>query len=615
RLRPAVDEEGNHRAWSTSVFRPNPYFGQSQLERNDQRRQVRGFATARYSFTEGISLQARVGTDWYTLDATRATPSGTPWNTDGGISESTTRRREDNFDALFQFDQNLTESLTLDATLGGNVRYTTSENVSASGSDFILPNLVTLGNTRGDKQGGGYNFSEQQVNSLFGTAQFGYNNSLFVEVTGRNDWSSTLPADNNSYFYPSVSSSFIFSDVFDLPDVISFGKLRASAGRVGGDTGPYQLDVTYGLIGSHPSRTGGTVSRGALQQGTIPPLNLKPQEKETIEVGTNLQFFDDRLGLDVTWYRENSFNQILNVSISNTTGFGSRRINAGNIRNQGLELQLRGAILQSSAYSWRSRMNFSRNVNEVVELAENIESFGLGSSRSQRTSIQARVGEPYGQIVGPSFKRTEDGEIIHNPDGLPVVGDNEPLGNQEPSWTAGFTNTFRWQNLTLEALIDVSWGADLYSFTNAQAYGTGRHEDTLPGRDAGSVIGNGVKQATDENGNVVEGEYVENDVKVDPQDYYGFIAGNLDEPFVYDASYVRLRSLRLGYTLPGSLLEALPGLSSARVSVIGRNLWLIHDEVPNVDPSGGYSTGTDHGLEHASLPATRTFGVDVNLRF
>ena len=614
-LDPHKDEQGNHRAWSTSPFRPNPYWGMREFERDDEQRRVQGFALARYQFTPNVSLQARLGTDWYVLDNTFAEPAGTPWFQDGRVSESTTRRREDNVDLLLQIDRDLTENIGLDATLGGNVRYTADESVSASGNRIVVPGLLTLTNTQEDQRGVGYGFSEQQTNSLLGTARFDYQDYIYLELTGRNDWSSTLPEENNSYFYPSISSSFIFTEAFDLPEVLSSGTVRASLARVGGDTSPYRLNLNYGVVGSHPARTDGSTSRGSILGTEIPPLNLQPRQKEAVELGTNLQFFNDRLGLDLTWYRENSFNQILGVGVSNTTGYTNRLINAGNIRNQGLEVQLNGTIYQGSDFSWSARGNFARNTNEVVELTEGVQSFGLGTSRSQHTFIEARPGQPYGQIVGPTFERTDSGEIVHNSDGLPVVGDTEPIGNQEDDWSAGLTNTVRWNNLIFEALLDVNWGADLYSFTNAQAYGTGRHEDTLPGREQGYVIGDGViVTERNDNGEIVETR--ENDVPVDPEDYYGFVGGNIAEPFVYDGSYVRLRQLRLSYSLPESVLNVANGaVQSAQISFTGRNLWLIYDNVPNVDPSASYSTGTDHGLEHASLPSTRTFGVDISLQF
>lgn len=613
-LDPHKDEDGNHRAWSTSPFRPNPYWGMREFERDDQQRRVQGFALARYSFTEDISLEARIGTDWYTLDDTFSEPGETPWIQEGRITESTTRRREDNFNTRFQMDQSLTSDIGLDLMLGGNMRYEQNEVVSANGSEFVFPGLINFNNTQGEKRGGGFGFSEKQVNSVFGKAAFDYQEYLYLEVTGRNDWSSTLPEDNNSFFYPSVSSSFVFSDAFDLPDVLSSGTLRASFAEVGGDTAPYQLNLTYGLVGSHPARTDGSIARGAIQGGQIPPFDLKPKQKETWEFGTNLQFFQNRLGLDVTWYQENSFNQILGVPVSNTSGFNSRLINAGDIQNQGVEIQLRGTVLQNADYSWNVRTNFTRNDNEVKELTEGVQTEVLGRSRSRHTSIEARPGEPYGQIVGPSYERTDDGAIVHNEDGLPVIGETKALGNQQEDWSLGLTNTLQWQGLTLQALFDVSWGADIYSFTNAQAYQSGKHEDTLPGREQGFVVGDGVI-VTERND---DGEIVStrpNDVEVDPEDYYGHIGSNLAEPFVYDASYIRLRQLRLSYSLPQSAIATLPGVSSARLSLTGRNLWLLYDDVPNVDPSATYTTGRDHGLEHASLPQTRNFGFDVQLRF
>lgn len=616
-LDPHVDEDGDHRAWSNSPFRPNPYWGMREVINDTDTRSLRGFVSATYSFTEGISLLGRYGTDYSLRESTDGRPRGTPWDDTGNWGTSDNRRREDNFNLLLEVNRDLYGGVGVDATLGGEVRYQQNESVSASGGEIIVEGgPLTLNNTVGNMQDPGYGFSEKQINSLFARANFDYNSVLFLALTGRNDWSSTLPEDANSFFYPSVSTSFIFSDVFELPDVFSFGKVRGSWGQVGGDPAPYQLDLNYSPGGGHPSRTGGRVTGGGLNSSQVPPLGLEPKFKETIEFGTNLGFFDERLGLDFTWYREESTNQILSVSISNTSGFGSRKLNAGLITNQGVEIGLEGTILQGSEFNLDSRLNFTANENEVVELSEKQKSFGLGGSRSRRTRVVAREGEPYGQIVGNTFERTEAGEIVHNPDGLPVVADSQVvLGNQEPDWTAGWTNTFRWNNVTLQAQIDARWGNDIYSFTNATAYSNGRHRATLQGREQGFVVGDGVKQATDENGDVIEGEFVENDVEADPQDYYSAIGSNIDDPFVYDGSYVRLRSLRIGYAIPGSVTEAIPGISSAQVSISGRNLWLIYDNVPNVDPSGGKSTGADHGLEYASLPITRNFGFNLNVRF
>ena len=279
-LDPHRDEQGNHRAWSTSPFRPNPYWGMREFKRDDEQRRVQGFALARYEFTPNISLQARLGTDWYVIDDTFAEPSGTPWFQDGRVSESTTRRREDNVDLLFQFDRGLTENVGLDATLGGNVRYTTSEGVSANGSRIVVPGLLTLTNTQEDRRGVGFNFSEQQTNSLFGTARFDYQDYVYLELTGRNDWSSTLPEGNNSYFYPSISSSFIFTEVFELPEVLSSGTVRASLARVGGDTDPYRLNLNYGVVGSHPARTDGSTARGNILGTEIPPSICSPERRK-----------------------------------------------------------------------------------------------------------------------------------------------------------------------------------------------------------------------------------------------------------------------------------------------------------------------------------------------
>lgn len=609
------DAQGNHIPFTSSNFRPNPYWGFNENGNQDERRRIIGFIRANYDIFDWLSFQARAGTDFYNLRRTTWDNTGTPWVINGQMNEFSYNVREDNFDAFFQLQRSLTEDIGVNATFGGARTYETFEQVSYSGNTFVIPNLITIGNTTQSSRALGYGFDEKQVNSLFGSAQFDYRNLLFVELTARNDWSSTLPADNNSYFYPSVNVSYSFAEALGLTsDFFNYGQVRASWASVGGDTDPYQLNLTYAISGGHPTKDGGNANHGGITGNQVPLADLRPTSTEAIEAGIDLRFLNGRLGFDATVYQQNTSDQILPTTISNTSGFESRIINAGEIQNRGLEMRVTGRPIVSQRAQWDVAVNFALNRNEVVSLEGDLESLRLGQSRSLHTFVDARVGEAYGQIVGRAYQRDNQGRIVHNDAGLPLWDNNVVLGNYTPDWTASVNNTVTFRNFLFSALIDIRSGGEIYSLTNAQMYGTGRHIDTLPGRDtaqfdsddnfiSGGVVGDGVNQ---------DGQ--PNTIEVDPQVYYSHIGSNISEDFVYDASYVKLRSFSIGYSLPVNLVQRV-GLSGASVSIVGRNLWLIHKNTPNIDPESVINTGNAQGLEHATLPSTRSFGFDISLQF
>ena len=617
---PGRNEEGTELRFSEGIFTTNPYFAAYQFVDNSLQNRFTGFGLLRYEILNGISVQGRVGRDWYARSRRFVEPFGLAYKPEGFISETEWQIGETNADLLFLLDRPLASSLNLSGTLGGNLTYRRTENVGISGDQFIIPELQTVSNTR--QQGTGYGFSEKQINSLLGSLELSYNDYAFLRVTGRNDWSSTLPDENNSYFYPSVSGSFVFSDAFAMPAWLGFGKLRASWARVGGDTDPYQLALTYSIIGQgHLNNPLGTVS-----QGTIPLADLKPYSQVGREVGVDLQMLDDRVGLDFTWYYNSTTNQILSTSISSTSGYGSRIINVGEMQNQGVESLISVTPLRSPRFRWNVDFNFAKNNNKVVALVEGQETLFLGESRTRNAYVVARVGEPYGSILGYRYQRDPGGNLVLDADGLPTRVDSlQVLGNATPSWTGGLTNTFRYKNITLNALVDIQWGGDLYSATNANAYGNGLHKNTLAGRDAcdamagedgypqdGCWVPDGVQEVLNDDGEVTG--YTPNEAAVLPQTYYSRISGNVSEEFVYDASFVRLRELRLSYRLPASLLRGTP-VRLATISLVGRNLALLYSKVPNLDPESTYNTGNGGlGLELAGVPQTRSIGFNLNVR-
>lgn len=605
-------ENGQHVAWNNSNFRPNPYWGIHKDGNQDTKRRLIGYVKLNYTPNDWIDIQGRAGTDFYTLRRSNWQGAGSPWIMGGSLSEDEYRVREDNLNLLATFDHQITKDISVNGNLGANRRYERYEDVGQYGRDFVIPGLITIGNTDAGTRATPYSFNEKEVNSVFGSAQFDYKNYWFVEVTGRNDWSSTLPQENNSYFYPSINTGFTFTDAFGWDnDILSFGKIRASWAQVGGDTNPYRLNLTYGIFGSHPTIDGTTVPYGGVNNGTIPLADLKPTSTKSYELGLDLRFFTGRVNFDFTWYQQNTTNQILGTTVSNASGYGSQTINAGEISNKGVELSLSGSPIQTRDFNWNVRANFAKNINKVVSLAPGKESLRLAESRSRIAYIDARKGEPYNQIIGTGYKRNDQGQIMYDSDGLPLTESGMVLGNGTPDWTGGLTNTFNYRNFTLSALIDVQAGGDIYSMTNSQAYGNGLHKATLAGRASyyndpqnGGVIGKGVK---------ADGT-TPNDVAVDPQVYYSRIASDVAEEFVYDASFVKLRQLSLTYNLPSDLLTTLP-IKDASVSVVGRNLWILLKNTPNIDPESNYQTGNYQGLEHATLPSTRTVGFDVTLKF
>ena len=608
--RPGTNADNTELRVLANTFAQNPYFAAYNFTSADEDRRVIGFASLTYELTDWISLMGRFGGDTYTTRRTNITPFGTAYQPRGSMNEQEFRITEINTDFLVMANRDIASNLGVNATFGGNILYREREDLTLSGSGgFNVPDLETVTNQL--NTGIGYSFSEKQVNSLYGSAEFAYNEYLFLTLTARNDWSSTLPSSNNSYFYPSVSGSFVFSDAFTMPSWLSFGKVRASWAEVGGDTDPYQLSLTYALQSSFLGQPVGRIA-----QGQIPLADLKPFSQVGVELGFDVRFFDNRLGLDFTYYDQSTEDQILSTTISSTSGFGSAVINAGEMTNSGVELLLTTTPVRTADTRWDLDLNFAKNTNEVVSLAGEQTSLVLAESRNRGNFVTADVGEAYGTIKGQKYLRQNvpldengdpdvcnaTGSIVHDGDGLPVrSGALCVLGNGTPDFVGGVTNRVRYKNFTLSALVDFSFGGDLYSVTNASGYGSGLHQGTLEGRDQGFIVGEGV----DENG-------AANAVQVDPQDYFGRVS-TIGEEFVYDASFVKLREVQLTYRIPSRLLGSTP-IQFASISLVGRNLWLIHSNIDNVDPESNFNNTNAQGLEHSGVPQVRSFGFNFNIR-
>jgi TonB-linked SusC/RagA family outer membrane protein len=617
-LQPGATEEGVEKQFTSDGLPTNPYWAVNELEADDDKDRILGNVNLNYSINDWLSLQGQTGLDWYSLRRTNVDAFGSAFEPGGSMTEDTYRVWESNSKLLATATPSLTDELSLRLDVGGSLRHRQFEQVGVFGRNFSIPDLETISNTANPTRN--YDFSEQQIRSFFGSASFTYRNYLFLTLTTRSDWSSTLPEDNNPFVYPSVSGSFVFTDAFDLPDALSYGKVRASWAEIGGDTDPYRTSLTYGIIGQHQGQALETIT-----QLSVPLLDLKPTSTREIELGFETQFFNDRFGVDFTWYRRSTVDQILDVTVSSASGYTARTANSGEIRNTGVELLLTSIPFSTANWTWDSRVNFAANRSQVESLAPGLDVRVGPENRLATANIAQVVGQPANAIYGNTYVRDDQGRIVHGEDGLPLSGEKEVLGTGAPDWTLGFSNTISYQNVSLDFLIDAKWGGKVFSGTNANAYGNGLHKATLDARaacdeQAGSngrypedcFVGEGVIGSVNGEGEVTVDR--QNDVGVRPSEYYGRISGEIAEEFVYDANFIKLRQLRLSYDLPSSVMSRVP-VRSASVSVVGRNLFYLYDSVPNISPESSYNSEATPGFEQAGVPQSRSIGASVNLRF
>ncbi|MDX1640535.1 MAG: TonB-dependent receptor, partial [Balneolaceae bacterium] len=438
-------------------------------------------------------------------------------------------------------------------------------------------------------------------------------------ATARNDWFSTLPTTSNSILYPSIGGSFVFSDAFDLPEVFTFGRVRASWAQVGGGTDPYQLALNYTTV----AQGHGTASAlGRISNNNVPNNALVPLTLTEYEVGFDVRLFNNRLGLDYAYYNKKTEDDILNATISNTSGYSGATVNVGEVSNTGHEFLLNVVPVQNINFNWDVTFNVSYNDNNVEQLYQDSNVLNVQNARGGGASSQHRIaftdedGEyfegGYSMIVGRAHMEI-NGQKVYDENGLPVQDPKtRVLGSGIHPWSGGVQNNFAYKNFNFGFLVDFKFGGDLFTGTNATTYSNGMHKATLEGRENGLTI-----SGVDTDGNPQTWQIAASDPNGEGlttvQDYYGRLA-SITEYFVEDASFIKLRSFSLGYQLPARILSSLP-FSDASVSLVGRNLWLIHSKVDNVDPESTYNTSNGQGLEWFGVPQTRSFGLNLNLKF
>ena len=617
--------DGTYANWNgNDQYNKNPYWDLYKNENTSEKDVFRLTGKAIWNITDHLKLQGTIGTDMNYMTFQDYIARTTPGKLAGQLMEQKFNNRTLNAELLALYNQSFGD-FDVNATLGGNIFKVNNKTDVFTGMDQQMKDIVAIMNYA--EQSIQQNTYKKQINSLFGSASVGYQHTYYLEATVRRDQSSTLPVNNNVYVYPSFSGSIVFSEFIKNKQLINYGKVRASWAQVGSDTDPYQLALNY----STAKYSYGGFVIGMINNTTTPNKDLKPTRTNSFELGLEMKFFNGRLGLDFTYYNQLSKDQIIGLASSSTSGYNYRLVNAGEIENKGIELALNGRVLQIKDFAWDAGLNFSKNQNKVKSLVEGMDYFELEKATWCGVSVGAEVGKNYGSIIGKDYKRTEDGQVIINPEsGLPISDDKtHTLGNATWDWTGGFYSTFTYKNFRLSAGFDVKVGADLFSMSMRSAYATGKASETLEGREEWYASEDARKAANmtlDEwreagmcKGLIVDGvidngdgTYRQNDIAVNPESYWKSASENCPAMFIYDNSYVKCREITFGYTFPEKWLgKAVKALS---VSFVARNPFIVWKNIPNIDPDSGYNT-SGLGLEYGSLPSRRSYGLNVNLKF
>jgi len=634
------NEDGTYANWNgLDQYNKNPYWDLYKCDNTTSKDVFRFNGKVIYNITSHLKVRGTVGADITNVNFSDFTAYSTPGVQAGKLVEKTFRNRTINSELLGLYN-NSWGDFDFNGSLGMNIYYVNNKTNIFTGTDQIEKNIINSSNY--NEQSTQDEMYRKQINSIYGSASLGYLHTYYLEGTLRYDHSSSLPTTQNRYVYPSVSGSWVFSEYLKNKSIISYGKVRASWAKVGNDTDPYQLALNYkNSIYSYNNQNGSYII-GYINNSQKPNRDLKPTMTSSYELGLEMKFFNGRLGLDFTYYDQQSKNQIITLATSEASAYGTSLINAGNIQNRGIEVALNGRVLQIGDFAWDMGINFSKNSNKVLELDGDKEYLELANAYWANVSVGAEVGKNFGSIRGKDFARTQNGTVLIDPNtGMPLYDDKiKTLGDASWDWTGGGYLTFTYKNFRLSAGFDVKVGADIFSMSMRSAYLTGKANETLAGRDGwyaseearkaagvsesnwtptGGYVASGVYAAVDKDGNLLldeNGNYVATDTQnstyVNPQNYWKSVAEKAPGLFVYDNSYVKCREITFGYTFPKSMLGKY--ISDLNVSFVARNPFIIWKNIPNIDPDSGYNT-SGLGLEYGSLPSRRSFGINVNLKF
>jgi len=610
------------------IYFDNPYFSVLENYQTDQRNRLIGNMMANYKINDWLDFMGRASVDTYSeLQEERAAVGSVEIP---GYIRRNRNVTETNIDMILSANKvfGSNDEFSFNGRLGSNIRRNSVEAISAStNGGLVVPGVYALSNSVNTPNAPGETAYQIGVNGLFAAASLGYKNFLYVDLTGRQDVSSTLPAANNTFFYPSATMSLVFSELIDV-DAISFGKVRLNYAEVGADAPAQALADAYNMgtaFGSTSLASAPSTSNNA---------GLLPESTVSTEAGLEMMFLNNRVGFDVSVYDQTSFNQIMPAKVSSTSGTIYKYVNAGEINNKGIELSLSATPIQAGDFEWNTNLNWTKNTNMVVSLFEGAENLQLASVQGGIT-IEARPGQAYGVIYGTTHVRDAEGRpVVYD---MPaqyggvryLVGDKDVIGNINPDWYAGWNNSFRFKNWTASVLLDMQMGGNFFSLDTYYGYATGVYDFTAGDNDLGNPVrdlaidGGGYKinNVAYWDGSTVDGDgnpsgFVVGDYYADMH-YYGNALGyarNAREYHVWDASFIKLREVALNYSVPSSYLGST-GIKGLDVALTGRNLAILWKNNPYSDPEAGLSAGNVQGYQSGAYPAVREVGVNVKLKF
>ena len=575
----------------------NPYWMLNEDKNDERRDRFLGFAKLNYKFTDWLSAFVRVGGDVTNVRSEYLQNYGHHFFPTGRITLTENKFTEINSDFLITASQDITENINFVANVGGSMWKSTFEGSWDQGLEFRIPSRAFFGNTN-QKLATHQPLGMKKINSLYGSVNLEYNDFMYLDLTARNDWSSTLSKDNRSYFYPSVSYAILLDQFLDpTRDFLNMFKLRASWAQVGNDTDPYQLYQTFSV----PSQ--GYLGLTVLEGPSV-KLNpdLKPESVESYELGLEYSLFANRLYGNVSVYQITTTDMIFRVPVPFSTGYSAFLENVGEVENRGIEVLLGGVPVRTEDFKWDISVNFSKNENKLIELLEGLDNFPLNSLGG--LSVRAEVGGGIGDLFGTVWKTNENGELLVDAEGRPLAStERVKLGNAQPDWIGGLSNTFQYNDFNLRFLIDARIGGQIYSATSSYLDAAGVSERSLQFREEGVVL-DAINEATG----------APNTERITAQQYWGRMSG-IASNYVYDQTNVRLREFSLSYNFAPDLVGGY-GLNSASIGIIGRNLFFFYKEAEDIDPDSSIGTGlTGQGISLNNLPTIRSLGVNLNIKF
>lgn len=593
KLANGMQRSWNRTAWNNAepYYSDNPYWTIYENVSNDKRKRFYGFGGLTYYILPNLYASGKVYADMYSQDNDNRVAIGS--QSVSGYSIFKRNFSEYNYEGRLHWNPEISDAWSLQTFVGANRRNLKRSDLNGSTrGGLLIPNFYNLKNSINDPLATNSDY-EKRVNSVFGSVSLGFKETVFIEATGRNDWFSTTKYDK---FYPSITGSFVFSNLLKA-NWLSFGKLRAGWANVASDTDPYQLS-NYSV---QFTNFAGGPRYGLFTQNNNP--ELRPELKETKEIGLEMNFLKNRFGFDVTYYDVDITDAILPLSVDPATGFRNNLINAGQITNKGIETMVFVTPVKNKDFSWTVNWNFTKNENEIVKLYEGVKTYQL-TNAPFRARLLAVEGQPYGVIYGTDFTYDSSGNKVIGDDGLYVPSAIKSLGSTLPDYNMGLRNSFNYKNFNLSILFDMQKGGKYFSTSHMWGMYSGMLEETgfNGNREAGVVLDGVLEDGT------------KNDIRITANEFGGMHYGGVDALNVFDASYIKLRDVTLGYELPKSLIGGL--LESVRISAFGRNLFAWNLDWKGMDPENvSYGSGNIQGLEGGSLPSTRQYGVNVNFKF